>query len=54
MEGEAAEKQLCVNMMTEPKETRSELQDQQEPLGMVHVKRSPLCYCLFASFTLHI
>lgn len=54
MEGEAAEKQLCVITITEPKETPTELQDQLEPLCMVHVKRSFLCYCLFASRSTHL
>lgn len=36
MEEQAAEKQLCVIIMTEPKETLSELQDQLEPLCDPH------------------
>lgn len=54
MEGEAAEKQLCVIIMTEPKETPSEPRDQLDPLCTVHAKRSFLCDGLFASFTQHI
>lgn len=53
MEGQTAEKQLSVIIMTEPKETLSELQDQLQPLCMAHDKRSFLCYGFFASISLH-